>query len=195
MNMFLKRGDDVKKLVPFLLSFLIVIGAFPAITSACKCAGVPSAENELKRSKVVFSGKVIEIKDKKVNGYILKSVRFEVMNTWKGIEESQIIITTGQGGGDCGFAFHTGEEYLVYASESDMYGEKSLITGICDRTGDLGSLREDLKDLGAGTPPTQEVDLSETQTGSTSSIWAAIVLAIAIGGLVLFLIKKNKKSE
>lgn len=185
----------MKKIVPFLLSILIVLGSFPVVSSACSCAGPPSAESELKQSKVVFSGKVIEIKDKKVNGYISKSVRFEVTNTWKGIDESQIIITTGQGDGDCGFAFHTGEEYLVYATESDMYGEKSLITGICDRTGDLGSLREDLKVLGAGTPPTQEVDLSETQTGSTSSIWAAIVLAIAIGGLVLFLIKKNKKSE
>lgn len=197
LNMFLKRGDDLKKIAPFFLSILIAMGAFPDVTSACKCAGVPSAESEFKRSKAVFSGKVLKIEDKEVNDYLSKSILFEVTNTWKGVEESQIIITTGQGGGDCGFDFTEGQEYLVYANESDMYGEKSLITGICNRTNHMGSLMEDLKVLGAGQPPIKKVDLTVEQSNPRLYLAAAAAAAVAVTAIavVAFIILKKRKGD
>lgn len=61
---------------------------------------------ELERSDAVFTGKVIEIQEKKqLNGLTKKYVLFEVKKTWKGISQSQVILTTGMGGGDCGYEF------------------------------------------------------------------------------------------
>ncbi|MGA3678328.1 hypothetical protein ACPCXF_25220, partial [Lysinibacillus agricola] len=106
-------------------------------------------EEEFESSKVVFSGKVVDLKERlSLKGYKTKSVLFEVTNTWQGVEQSQIIITTGQGGGDCGYNFIKGEEYLVYANESIIYGAKSLVLAICNRTDMLSSSQENLEVLG-----------------------------------------------
>lgn len=40
-----------------------------------------------------------------------------------------------------------------------MYGVKSLVATICDRTDVLSSSQEDLEVLGEGQPPITEVDL------------------------------------
>ncbi|WP_078411290.1 hypothetical protein [Priestia abyssalis] len=121
---------NLKKAMPllaFIFVGILIIGSFPSITSACSCAELPSVEEEFERSKAVFSGKVVDIKERRsLNGYTSKSVLFGVTNTWKGVEQSQIIITTGQGGGDCGYNFTKREEYLVYANESTMYGQNHL---------------------------------------------------------------------
>lgn len=178
----------------FIFIGMFLLGSFPAVTSACSCAELPSAESELERSKAVFSGKVLDIKDRNVNGYMTKSVIFEVTNTWKGVEESQVIITTGEGGGDCGYPFIEGQEYLVYAIESDMYGGKSLVTIICDRTNKLSTLQNDLEVLGEGEPPTKKVDLSSTQNQTEFYIWIAGFLAIVVV-LTIFLLNKQAKTD
>ncbi len=177
----------------FMFSCTILIGSFPSITSACSCAQPPSVEDELERSKAVFSGKVINIREKRsLNGYTSKSVLFEVNNTWKGVKQSQIIITTGQGGGDCGFDFIEDEEYLVYAYESTMYGEETLITIICDRTTELGSAQEDLEILGEGQPPIEKIDLTDKHEGNHLYIWGTVILATAI--VLILIIKRRKKT-
>ena len=171
---------------------MFLIGSFPVVTSACSCAELPTAESELERSQAVFSGKVIDIKERKANGYLTKSVLFEVTNTWKGVEKSQVIITTGLGGGDCGYRFIEGQEYLVYANESDMYGAKSLVTIMCDRTNNLSRLQEDLKVLGEGEHATKKVDLSSTQDRSNFNIWITGFLAVVVILIIFLLNKKNK---
>ncbi|WP_374967042.1 hypothetical protein [Lysinibacillus sp. RS5] len=96
-------------LLAFIFIGIFMIGSFPSITSASSCAYLPSVE-EFERSKAVFSGKVVDIKERlSLKGYTTKSVLFEVTNAWKGVERSQIIFTTGQGGGDCGYNFIKGE--------------------------------------------------------------------------------------
>lgn len=164
------------------------------MTSACSCAELPGVEEEFNRSKAVFSGKVVDIREKRgLNGYTSKSVLFEVTNIWKGARQSQIIITTGQGGGDCGFDFKEGEEYLVYANESTMYGAKSLVSIICDRTNELSFSKEDLKILGEGLPPIEKVDLSGKQEGNQLYIWVAVTIAIGI--VLILVLKKRKRSN
>lgn len=164
--------------------------SFPSPASACSCAELPSAAAELERSTAVFSGKVLAIKEKRsLQGYMTKSVTFEVSNTWKGVKESQVLIATGQGGGDCGFNFEVGKEYLVYANHSDMYGANALSTGICDRTNEMASLQDDLDTLGEGKPPVEKVDLASEQKGYQSYLWAAVAVTIAI--IIFFLVKKK----
>ena len=188
----------MKRVMPFfVLIFMVILvtGSFPSVTSACSCAELPSAASELERSKAVFSGKVLDINEKRSSqGYITKSVRFEVTKTYKGVEQSQIIITTGQGGGDWGFNFTEGQEYLVFANDSDIYGAKALVTGICDRTNYLTALKEDLPILGAGKPPVEKVELSSEQNGYQIYLWSAGVIA---SGIIVFLLLKlrNKKGK
>ena len=186
----------MKKTIPFIALIILglyLIGSFPAETRACSCAESPTAAEELEQSEAVFSGKVIEIKEKKAKGYMTKSVLFDVTNTWKGLEQSQVIITTGLGGGDCGFRFFEGLEYLVYANESDMYGEKSLTTIMCDRTNRLSALQEDLEFLGAGEAPTEKAELNSNNNNNPFYLWIAGALAIIVA-LVAFLFMKRKKN-
>ena len=122
-----------------------------------------------------------------------KSVLFEVTNIWKGVEQSQIIITTGTSDGDCGINFKEGQEYLVYANESTMYGAKSLVSVICDRTNELSSLQGDLTILGEGQPPIVEVDLTGKHKGNQLYIWGAVVIAIGI--LFVFILNRRKKAN
>jgi hypothetical protein len=165
----------------------------PAGSNACSCAELPTAAEEIERSDAIFSGKVMEIKEKKVKGYFTKKVLFGVTNTWKGMDESQVIITTGEGGGDCGFRFIEGQEYLVYAKQSDMYGAKSLTTIMCDRTNVLRVLQDDLEVLGAGETPTKKVDISSSHQDRTA-FFLGIAGAFAIVALIAFLFMKRKKS-
>lgn len=184
----------MKKVMPilaFILISILLIGSFPSISSACSCAELPSIEEELERSQAVFSGKVVKVRENRsLKGYITKSVLFEVSKIWKGVEQSQIIITTGQGGGDCGFDFKEGQEYLIYANESTMYGAKSLVSVICDRTNELDSSQEDLAILGEGQPPVEEVDLTDKHAGNQFYIWGAVVVAIGI--VLIFVLKRRK---
>ena len=178
-----------------LFTFIIIlfIGSFPSITSACSCAELPSVEEEFEQSQAVFSGKVVDVREKRsIKGYITKSVLFEVTNTWKGVKQSQIIITTGQGGGDCGFDFKEGQEYLVYANESTMYGAKVLVSTLCNRTNEWSVLQEDLKILGEGQPPIEDVDLTGKQEGNQLYIWVAIVIAIGI--LLISIFRRRKQN-
>jgi hypothetical protein len=169
----------------FLMSSFvyILIAYIPSSASACSCAQPPSVNSELSRSDVVFSGKVISVREKRsLNGYLTKQAIFEVSQTWKGVEQSQIMITTGQGGGDCGINFIEGEDYLVYSRESDMYGKKLLTSIICDRTVELAVANEDLAVLGEGKPPVKKVDIVSNDDNSRSSIF--IIFGVIFVGLI-----------
>ncbi|QED46928.1 hypothetical protein [Cytobacillus dafuensis] len=187
----------MKKVISILLFIsigLFLSTTFPTDVNACSCAERPSVESEFQRSQAVFSGKVVDVMEKRsIKGFMSKSVLFEVSETWKGVKQSQVIIATGQGGGDCGIDFKVGNDYLVYAHESDMYGAKSLISIICDRTSELSTSQEDLEFLGEGKPPTETVDLTDKQESSHQYIWIAAILVIAIVFIAVFkIMRKNK---
>ncbi|MBW8351559.1 hypothetical protein K0H71_19260 [Bacillus sp. IITD106] len=199
-------------LLLFFISFILSLGFHPSLANACSCAEIPSVEDELERSKVVFIGKVLSIKQiKNSNGYAPYSVLFDVSSVWKGPKHSEITILTGLGGGDCGFEFKEGEEYLVYANESTMYGPDSLVTTICNRTnilssshGDLEKLGEDLppngkteinessspNESGIGDKPYENADSTEKQEGNYLLIWGITLLILVIA--FAFIIKKYK---
>jgi hypothetical protein len=187
----------MKTIQVFTICFLVAVFInipFPSFVSACSCAEKVSVKEEFNRSTAVFSGKVAAIEDKRQwDGYTTKLVLFDVIETWKGIQQSQVIIATGQGGGDCGYDFQVGKEYLVYAKDSDMYGEKGLITTICDRTNEFVHSQDDVAILGQGQLPTEQVELSNKLTGKHFYYWLLALAVVGIGGLIGW--KRYKKNH
>lgn len=74
----------------------------------------------------------------------LRVVRISVGDVLTGLDASQkeIEILTGYGGGDCGYEFQVGTEYVVYAYKNSA---GQLETGICSRTRPLAEAAEDVK--------------------------------------------------
>ncbi|MEH7226750.1 hypothetical protein V7112_23375 [Bacillus sp. JJ1566] len=184
----------IKGLLVLLLLFLIVIGLFPRQASACSCAYPESVKDELNRKTAVFSGKVIDLVDENKFSYIQSSgdpieVLFEVNESWKGINTSQVIISTARSGASCGYEFELNKEYLVYA-----YGEiNQLETGFCERTALLSVASEDLALLGQGKEPTEKVDLQD-ELGKSNLVYLLSIIAIllVIGFIIWKRIKKPR---
>ena len=70
-------------------------------------------------------------------------VRMQLGDVLSGVDRSQkeIEIVTGQGGGDCGYAFELGVDYVIYAYKNS---EGRLETGTCSRTRALAQATEDV---------------------------------------------------
>lgn len=168
----------------------------PIPSSACSCAELSSVQDEVDRSDAVFSGEVLEVTEK-TNGYGYASVLLEVDTVWKGIDQTQVILSTGLGGGDCGIKFHPGFDYLVYASSSSMYDENHLETTICDRTDRLSGAAEDLDILGDGKEPSEQVDL-KNGLGKTKFfpilVWGVLGFLV-IGTLAFVMLYRKTKID
>lgn len=132
----------------------LLILSFDSYCCSCRRVGILKDQ---KQSDLVFKGQVIEINELKseetVTGtdYKVEYRRFEftiqVTKIYKGKKSKEIgdeitIITTG-GGGDCGYRFDLGVNYLVYAYKTDrklkmeLYDQKVdefITTHLCTRT-------------------------------------------------------------
>lgn len=152
-------------------SFLYALIAFTFLsTPALGCSCVPPPPDaktadeialwRASRSEAIFEGTVkrVDLKwalmETKVGGLVpadldqdepALQVTFDVASFRKGAERSYVLLTTGVGGGDCGFDFEIGKKYLVFA-----YADESghLSTGICSGT-------RLLEDSHAGVLPTK----------------------------------------
>lgn len=155
----------------------------------------PPPEDALDNADAVFSGEVVKVIENKgiMRGYG-NIVHFKVDKAWKGTEDSEMIITTGYGGGDCGISFEEGQQYLVYASASDMYEAGTLSTTICHRTTGISGATEDLNALGEG----REVGSTHESRDEKESSFPWWAFAIFIVGLIFIFIgfqyKKLKKN-
>lgn len=138
--------NSVKQI--FLIIFFV---AFSSVAYCCSCIGEATVKQELKRSDVVFTGKVISKKiidtrsptDTLMQGLKMYMAEYtlQVSTIFKGkIKQDTITIITGVGGGDCGFNFEIGTEDIVYSSFENKYYphgntvSKFLYTNICKRT-------------------------------------------------------------
>ncbi len=125
--------------LPAGIIFLLLLFQLPAL--GCSCIGEISVKDEIKRSDVVFVGKVISadtISDT-IQYYKFRRIKysFQIQTLYKGrVSSDKMEIVTGMGGGDCGFEFGVGSEYIIYANYNS-YHDKSiryLETNICRRT-------------------------------------------------------------
>ncbi len=163
---------------------VLVVGSlatFPAQTSACSCGGPPSPADEFNWAGSVFRGIATSIDDGDLNREI--RVKFAVLSVWKGEIAEELTVITGHGGGDCGYRFHEGVEYIVYA-DRETNG-----VGICGRTAPVALAGVDLKELGPGTdidyggnPPTPYDPADRTPLGEKT--WIIPIVATLLASFV-----------
>jgi len=118
-----------------------------AVACSCMMPGPPcqSAWN----ADAVFSGTVLSIEqidnDPRGRSWESRLVRFSVQRGFINGPSGTVDIVTGMGGGDCGYQFKVGGQYLVYASKNPASGR--LSASICSRTKPLAEAAEDLRYL------------------------------------------------
>jgi len=95
--------------------------------NACQCNEPPPATEAYKSSTAVFVGTVVS---GRLEADFWRRYEFRVDEPLKGKLGTKVEISTGRGGGDCGYSFEIGEKYLVYAGGSP----ENLGTSICTRT-------------------------------------------------------------
>jgi hypothetical protein len=131
---------------------LMVWMVAPGAARACECA-MPNAPCKVfANTPAVFAGRATKIVTSP-NGN--RTVDFEVSQAYSGVTEKTVELTTGSGGGDCGYDFKEGVSYLVYAyNGAPPLGEVGkLYTGICSRTRPLAEAKDDLDYLSKKDDP------------------------------------------
>jgi hypothetical protein len=140
-------------------AFTMIIAA--GNVAACSCAGGGAPCSELGRSAAVFVGTPISVKVKEPpatrgiddpDGWTPVTFTFAVDQSFLGIQDREIEVSTGRGGGDCGYQFKLGTRYVVYAYRLST---NRLGTSICSRTVELDRAQEDiefLRSLGSRKP-------------------------------------------
>jgi len=112
---------------------------------ACSCMNPGPPCEATSKSAAVFVGTVVASKNAKTTGqydFNSREVKFSVEESFKGLGSTEALVFTGWGGGDCGYPFRTGQQYLVYAYKDEKDGR--LGTSICSRTRQLSEAKEDL---------------------------------------------------
>jgi hypothetical protein len=139
-------NQTVKTFVITTFALLLLIFLAGEI-SACDCAGQTIPCQAYGQASAVFLGTVINsrIVTTKRGEFESQSrvVRMSIDTSFRGVEGGEVEVTTGLGGGDCGFGFQQSRQYLVYAYEY----EGKLGTGICSRTRLASNAGEDLQYL------------------------------------------------
>src|SRR5438876_5661596 len=167
-----------------LLVVLFLLSPAPRL-DACTCGGPGTPCHAAGQSAAAFAGTVIEItfvpaqfpveatassvgRRRSGRGAAefarikpgFRVVRMRVGEVLSGVApgQNEIEIATGMGGGDCGYPFQPGEDYVVYAYKN---AEGRLETGICSRTRPLAQAAEDLRyfEAMARAPATGEIQV------------------------------------
>jgi hypothetical protein len=195
----------------FYTIFAFIFASAPAF--GCSCVPPPPdiktardvAQWYANRSDAIFEGTVkrVELKwalmEAKVGGLVPADldedeptlhITFDVSHFHKGVAQKEVLVTTGIGGGDCGFDFEIGEQYLVYAF-ADASGH--LSTGICSGTALLEESQSKLSYLRG------DQAVSETAKQNASAPPTKLCGHIASTGLELadsqvFLLRVGNKS-
>jgi hypothetical protein len=128
---------------------LVFVCFYPISIWACSCIGKKTVKDEISKSDVIFSGKILSrnivaINDSNLpSGLVLRNVEFIILITkiYKGQAINDTLrLITGVGGGDCGYEFEIGSEYIIYSLHSNKYFESGnkvdvfIYTDICTRT-------------------------------------------------------------
>src|SRR5438067_2996451 len=139
-------AETVMKLNRLFIAGMVLVLLASSRAFACECAGTRPTCQEYWEAKAVFSGTVIESRRVTVNegtySHEMRAVRLSIDQAFRGIEDAEVEVLTGFGGGDCGFGFRQTEQYLVYAYRSER--DQKLYTSICSRTRLLADAKADL---------------------------------------------------
>ena len=75
----------------------------------------------------------------------MRRVRVKVTEGFRNTPAAEVDVLTGMGGGDCGYNFAVGGDYLIYAYRRPADGR--LTAGICSRTRPIKDAEDDLRYL------------------------------------------------
>jgi hypothetical protein len=132
------------------LLFLLVASG---VARACSCAVSPNPRpcSTYWGSPVIFTGLVTDFstitppaprEGERREQFPQRVARFNVEESFRGLKGATAEVTTGMGGGDCGYDFKVGARYIVYAYAGE--GGK-LSTGICSATKPLETAGAELE--------------------------------------------------
>jgi hypothetical protein len=147
---------ELPDLTPLAYLAFLLIGP---LAQACDCALDPTPCTAFTHTAVIFAGQVSRIANIEVSPksgdpkihYTRHSVAFDVIRSYRGLQANTVDVSTGEGGGDCGYFFERGREYLVYANPDTDAG--FLYTGICQRTQLLSEAHDDIDYLSRKNDP------------------------------------------
>jgi hypothetical protein len=127
---------------------VMAASSLPRMAEACSCVESGAACEDYWKASAVFLGRVETIarqSAKSSASQILadRRVTFTVLEAFSGVQNGTVEVTTGSGGGDCGFAFREGGEYVVYARRSTPTGPLSV--SLCSRTREVSRAASDLE--------------------------------------------------
>jgi hypothetical protein len=134
-----------------LLGLIITFTLASSTVNACTCGGSGTPCESFGSADAVFVGTPVSFRDNQRKesdredfNWTPRAFKFSVEQAYLGVAGTEIEVSTGYGGGDCGYQFKLGQRYLVYAYR---YKDR-LNTGICTRTKPFTSANEDLAFLG-----------------------------------------------
>lgn len=141
------RRRYIAGVLVMLVTAVIALTAFPEQALACKCMKFESALAAKEKANMVVQGTVLNVKREKMNGKTYNAALIEVKQSWKGTNQSNVIVYTDLS--TCGFEFIKNQEYLLFTRED----EGIQVLNLCSGSKLIADAQQELKDLGAGTPP------------------------------------------
>lgn len=189
------KNGEAKYLAIYIITTILFLICIPSTSYACSCVEPNSVKEEFKQSSAVFSGKAIKIVDKNKSMFGQSSadflaVVFEVDDSWKGIDQKQVVVYTERSSASCGFEFTLNNNYLVYAYEVDG----QLRVSLCSRTSPLSEATKDLEELGKGETPTKQASIDLQNDNSLYNNWIlSPLLFIALLLVGVYIRQRTKK--
>lgn len=136
-----------------ILTTVPALLVIPRSTVGCSCVSMPTAHCDIAwaNGEIIFVGTVASKLggERPLGDGIVQltdyDVHFSSIDILRGTTKSDEPITlhTGDGGGDCGYPFVIGRQYLVYASNF----KDRLTTGICSQTAPVELVSETIHEL------------------------------------------------
>jgi hypothetical protein len=115
----------------------------PARALACSCIGEVPLCQSFWQADAVFAGEVVAFEKIDPKQFFSRRVaRVRVERVWRGEVAGVVDVSTGAGGGDCGYSFRRGQQYLIYAHKGP---QGTLSTNICTPTKLLNKASADLE--------------------------------------------------
>jgi hypothetical protein len=133
-----ERWSSMVCRILLVLFFVIAPGVTDAV--ACSCIQVGDALAAVPETDAVFRARALTSMMVLVNddgtivyktgrqsptGFVRRLVVLRIEELFKGAVAPLIVLVTGSGGGDCGYVFEDGKEYLVFA---EMTSDKRMKT-------------------------------------------------------------------
>ena len=153
------RERSARLLGSLLLGALVAASAAlaaPPAARACSCEPTDLAARS-DAATAIFEGRVRAVarEGSAEVGPSRLRVTLEVVQTWKGADAEEVVVTTMTDAAACGVPFEPGRSYLVFAASD---GASALSAGLCGGTKPREEADEDVAALGAGVTPVEVED-------------------------------------